>query len=162
MSTLKKPSEALPLYRRRKAVQKEYLPPLFERFCDWPVLHDEDEVIASVAAEIELILNTRLTYTEIDKEEYKGHLPLLFFGLNDLSNSLLGNRISAMRLIKRAIYDYEPRVRAIELTTFEWSKSHEALHIEITCDVLFGAKWKRVTFPVSLRQPVSVRTNAVA
>lgn len=159
MRAAKISSDGRSCYGRHTKTQKEYLPPLFERFSDQTTLYDENEVIVSVAEEIKLMLNTRLSYQEIQKEDYQGHLPLLFFGLSDLSGGAFQEKNLAIPLIRKAINDFEPRVRSVEIPLFEWSKNHDALQITVSCEVLLGKKWKRAIFPIKLTQTAVERPD---
>lgn len=119
-----------------------------------------EQVKASVAHDLEALLNTRAVISEDVLRDYpECHRSIVSYGLGDfagLSLASLDDRMMVCRMLERAITRHEPRLRNVRATLEIDRKSINRLSFSITAMLLVHESKEPVLFDAIL-QPSSLQ-----
>lgn len=149
-----------------RRIQEGAAAPLFDRLIDFephvkiesPIggFLSEQDLVASIFRELNLILDTRLSSTENLPNDYSGDEILLpeHFGIRDFeSQSAQSNGYKVIKqAIRTAILRFEPRILDPVVAITNLQDDCSTLDVVISGDIMINKRRKPVNFPLSLRK----------
>jgi len=111
----------------------------------------------SIAQEISLILNTRLTvrqrdYNELADSSLNFGLPSLF-GMRDFQSLELGGRASWLKISKicqNAIANFEPRLKNVRVKVDGFNRNKQSMKVIVTGEIIYGSIKEQARFPLNI------------
>jgi type VI secretion system protein ImpF len=98
-------------------------------------LHDVDQLRASVAKDLEALLNTRREYLDALPEHYSEvERSVLLYGLPDFTSYSLksqGDRQSVLQAVEEAIMGFEPRLRDVRVQLIPEEGIGKTMHFRV-------------------------------